>query len=258
MLRCGSLTTKVDDQRGCVAGVLRDIKRRYPYYLSDFRDALNGQCVAATIFMYFAALSSAITFGGLLAEKTYGSIGISETLVFTCAGGVLFALAAGQPMMITGATGPLLLLDESLANFCHSNKFDFLTALTSRTELLVCVHRFTEDIFAFLISLIFIGEPVTSLINVFRAHPLGIDYAAAAANVTVIANTTLPGAGNATLAPAAGARMPPQPNTALWCTMLTLSTFIIAYYLRIFRNGKFLGRSVSIDLLGSPFTALLP
>lgn len=27
--------------------------------------------------------------------------------------------------------------------------------------------------------------------------------------------------------------------------MLTLATFIIAYYLRIFRNGKFLGRSVS-------------
>lgn len=49
--------------------------------MSDFTDALNGQCAAATIFMYFAALSSAITFGGLLAEKTQGQIGISETLV---------------------------------------------------------------------------------------------------------------------------------------------------------------------------------
>uniref|UniRef100_A0A2A4JLK5 Band 3 cytoplasmic domain-containing protein n=1 Tax=Heliothis virescens TaxID=7102 RepID=A0A2A4JLK5_HELVI len=62
-------------------GVVRDMRRRYPHYASDFRDALNGQCVAAAIFMYFAALSSAITFGGLLAEKTYGNIGISETLV---------------------------------------------------------------------------------------------------------------------------------------------------------------------------------
>lgn len=65
--------------------------------------------------------------------------------------------------------------------------------MTARSKRLVCLHRFTEDIFAFLISLIFIGEPVTSLINVFRAHPLGIDYAAAAANVTVVANSTLPG-----------------------------------------------------------------
>lgn len=52
-----------------------------------------------------------------------------------------------------------------------------------------------------------------------------------------------------TPAPPIHAVMPPQPNTALWCTMLTLSTFIIAYYLRIFRNGKFLGRSVSILLV---------
>lgn len=70
-------TTKIQ----IFAGVLRDMKRRYPHYASDFTDALNGQCVAAAIFMYFAALSSAITFGGLLAEKTYGQIGISETLV---------------------------------------------------------------------------------------------------------------------------------------------------------------------------------
>lgn len=46
----------------------------------------------------------------------------------------------------------------------------------------------------------------------------------------------------------------PQPNTALFCTMLTLSTFIIAYYLRIFRNGKFLGRSVSV-FTGNEFTS---
>lgn len=40
----------------------------------------------------------------------------------------MFALIAGQPMMITGATGPLLLLDESLSNFCRSWDFDFLAA----------------------------------------------------------------------------------------------------------------------------------
>lgn len=40
------------------------------------------------------------------------------------------------------------------------------------------VTRFTEDIFAFLISLIFISEPITSTISVYRAHPLGVDYCA--------------------------------------------------------------------------------
>ena len=36
-----------------------------------------------------------------------------------------------------------------------------------------------------------------------------------------------------------------QPNTALLSIILTFGTFLIAYFLRIFRNSKFLGRSVS-------------
>lgn len=49
-------------------GLVRDTRRRYPKYVSDFADALNPQCMAAIIFIYFAALSPAITFGGLLGE----------------------------------------------------------------------------------------------------------------------------------------------------------------------------------------------
>ena len=38
-----------------------------------------------------------------------------------------------------------------------------------------------------------------------------------------------------------------QPNTALLSLILTIGAFLIAYFLRIFRNSRFLGRSVSID-----------
>lgn len=54
-------------------GLIRDVRRRYPHYLSDFRDALDPQCLAAVIFIYFAALSPAITFGGLLGKAGRGS-----------------------------------------------------------------------------------------------------------------------------------------------------------------------------------------
>lgn len=47
---------------------MRDITRRYPRYLSDITDALSPQVLAAVIFIYFAALSPAITFGGLLGQ----------------------------------------------------------------------------------------------------------------------------------------------------------------------------------------------
>lgn len=49
-------------------GLINDFKRRYPFYCSDFFDGFNGQCIAAAIFMYFAALSGAITFGGLMGK----------------------------------------------------------------------------------------------------------------------------------------------------------------------------------------------
>lgn len=52
-------------------GMIRDIKRRYQYYKSDITDALNAQVIAAIIFIYFAALSPAITFGGLLGMCNY-------------------------------------------------------------------------------------------------------------------------------------------------------------------------------------------
>lgn len=53
-------------------GMVKDLKRRYRHYISDYTDALNAQVLAAVIFIYFAALSPAITFGGLL-----GKIGTS-------------------------------------------------------------------------------------------------------------------------------------------------------------------------------------
>lgn len=56
-------------------GLIRDVRRRYPHYLSDFRDALDPQCLAAVIFIYFAALSPAITFGGLLGKESLGEVG---------------------------------------------------------------------------------------------------------------------------------------------------------------------------------------
>lgn len=75
----GSEATSEDDplqRTGSVfGGLVRDVKRRYPHYPSDLRDALHSQCVAAVLFIYFAALSPAITFGGLLGETSGVPVG---------------------------------------------------------------------------------------------------------------------------------------------------------------------------------------
>lgn len=69
------------------------------------------------------------------------------------------------------------------------------TCAAKGISVLYCLNfdRFTEDIFAFLISLIFISEPITNLIGVYRAHPLGVDYCAfsnSTGNATAEGNLT--------------------------------------------------------------------
>lgn len=45
-------------------GLMNDLKRKAPWYWSDFKDALALQTIASWIFLYFACLSPIITFGG--------------------------------------------------------------------------------------------------------------------------------------------------------------------------------------------------
>ncbi|XP_070963067.1 solute carrier family 4 member 1b (Diego blood group) isoform X3 [Oncorhynchus clarkii lewisi] len=94
-------------------GMIRDAKRRYQHYVSDFTDALNAQVLAAIIFIYFAALSPAVTFGGLLADKVDNMMGVSELLISTCVQGVIFCCIAAQPVLVIGFSGPLLVFEEA-------------------------------------------------------------------------------------------------------------------------------------------------
>lgn len=55
-------------------GLIQDIKRKAPFYLSDFKDGVSLQCVASFLFLYCACMSPVITFGGLLGEATEGQI----------------------------------------------------------------------------------------------------------------------------------------------------------------------------------------
>ncbi|XP_009462071.1 PREDICTED: anion exchange protein 2, partial [Nipponia nippon] len=160
-------------------GLIRDVRRRYPKYLSDFRDALNPQCIAAVIFIYFAALSPAITFGGLLGEKTQDLIGVSELIISTSLQGVLFCLLGAQPLLVIGFSGPLLVFEEAFFTFCTSNELEYLVGRVwigfwlilivlvmvafEGSFLVRFVSRFTQEIFSFLISLIFIYETFSKL-----------------------------------------------------------------------------------------------
>ncbi|XP_072010666.1 anion exchange protein 2 isoform X1 [Engystomops pustulosus] len=232
-------------------GLVRDIQRRYPKYASDFRDALDAQCMAAVIFIYFAALSPAITFGGLLGEKTGGLLGVSELIIGTCLQGVIFCLLGAQPLLIVGFSGPLLVFEEAFYSFCSANGMEYLVGrvwigawlIVIVVAMVACegsflvrfVSRFTQEIFSILISLIFIYETFFKLFKVFQEHPL-----TNCKNLTdsEFLNVTEDLQHNETM-PMVQKNVTGQPNTALLSLVLMAGTFFIAFFLRKLKNSNF-------------------
>ncbi|KAM6918816.1 anion exchange protein 2a [Xenentodon cancila] len=228
-------------------GLIKDVTRRYPQYVSDLRDALNPQCMAAVIFIYFAALSPAITFGGLLGEKTEGLIGVSELIIATALQGIVFSVLGAQPLLVIGFSGPLLVFEEAFYTFCKDNGIEYLTGrvwigfwlvliviLTVAFEgsiLVRFVSRFTQEIFSFLISLIFIYETFAKLVKIFKEHPLQNCHHS---NITVS-----PSLCNHTMAAGSPRKVVGEPNTALLSLVLMAGTYFVAFYLRKFKNSSF-------------------
>ncbi|CAN0363428.1 unnamed protein product [Lampetra fluviatilis] len=189
-------------------------------------------------------------------------MGVSELVVATSTQGVLFALLGAQPLLIIGFSGPLLVFEEAFFSFCESNSLDYLTGrvwvglwLVLLVLVLVAaegsflvryVSRFTQEIFAFLISLIFIYETFEKIYEIFQDHPLLSESAGGVSTPAVAWNSTqVPGNSSASLGatacrPAGDEDPLGCPNTALMSLVFMASTFFIAVYLRKFKNSRFL------------------
>lgn len=228
-------------------GLVRDVKRRFPFYLSDFKDALDVHCLTTIIFVYFACLAPAITFGGLLSEKTNAWMGVSEMIVATALSGILFSLFAGQPLIIIGATGPLLVFEKSTFQLSERFGIEFLPwrAWVGIWVMVICFiivalegcflikyfTRFTEEIFALMISIIFLYDAFNYVGHVFRLYPLNADVTT---SLLVPSNSTDHRSANAI-------KNQTTANTALLTTVLMLGTFFAAYCLRKLRHSHFFG-----------------
>merc|ERR1719187_569847 len=107
-------------------GLRNDIKRKAPFYWSDYKDGLSVQCLASFFFMYFACLTPIVTFGGLLGDATENHIAAMESLISGLICGVLFGLCSGQPLNILGSTGPVLVFETIVYDFCKTRSWKYL------------------------------------------------------------------------------------------------------------------------------------
>ncbi|XP_062389985.1 sodium-driven chloride bicarbonate exchanger [Sardina pilchardus] len=169
-------------------GFILDIKRKAPFYLSDYTDAVSLQCMASFLFLYCACMSPVITFGGLLGEATEGRISAIESLFGASMTGIAYSLFAGQPLTILGSTGPVLVFEKILYKFCKEYGLSYLSlrtciglwtaffclllVATDASSLVCYITRFTEEAFAALICIIFIYEALEKLIHLGVHYPI--------------------------------------------------------------------------------------
>ncbi|XP_078469473.1 electrogenic sodium bicarbonate cotransporter 1-like isoform X1 [Lampetra planeri] len=173
-------------------GLIKDIRRKLPWYMSDFCDAFNIQSLSAIIFLYLATITNAITFGGLLGDATENMQGVLESFLGTAIAGGVFCLFAGQPLTILSSTGPVLVFERLLFNFSKENSFDYLEfrlwiglwsaffclvlVATDASFLVKYFTRFTEEGFSALISFIFIYDAFKKMLKLADYYPIDPDY----------------------------------------------------------------------------------
>ncbi|KAM6179834.1 electrogenic sodium bicarbonate cotransporter 4 isoform 2-T2 [Erethizon dorsatum] len=173
-------------------GLCLDIKRKLPWFLSDFYDGFHIQSISAILFIYLGCITNAITFGGLLGDATDNYQGVMESFLGTAMAGSLFCLFSGQPLIILSSTGPILIFEKLLFDFSKGNDLDYMEfrlwiGLHSAIQCLILVAtdasfiikyitRFTEEGFSTLISFIFIYDAIKKMIGAFRYYPINTDF----------------------------------------------------------------------------------
>ncbi|KAF2834730.1 anion exchange family protein [Patellaria atrata CBS 101060] len=160
-------------------GIVNDLKRRGPYYWSDWKDAWDYRVVPATVYMYFANILPALAFSLDMFEQTDMSFGVNEVLLASVLGAVVFAVAAAQPLVIVGVTGPITVFNYTVYDIITprgTNYFAFMCwiglwslvmhwilAITNSCNLLKYVTRFSCDIFGFYVAFIYLQKGIQVL-----------------------------------------------------------------------------------------------
>ncbi|NXH09443.1 S4A8 protein, partial [Bucco capensis] len=169
-------------------GFRQDVKRKAPWFCSDFGDGLSLQCLASFLFLYCACMSPVITFGGLLGEATEGHMSAMESLLGASITGVVYSLFAGQPLTILGSTGPVLVFEKIVYKFCKEHTLSYLSlraciglwtslfclllVATDASSLVCYITRFTEETYTSLICIIFIYEALGKLGQLQDTYPV--------------------------------------------------------------------------------------
>ncbi|WVQ86061.1 hypothetical protein IAT38_008229 [Cryptococcus sp. DSM 104549] len=155
-------------------GMVRDVKARLPWYGSDWVDAWNYRVVPSTWFIFFANVLPGLAFSLDLIETT-GQYGVQEVLLASFMAAFVASFLGGQPLLISGVTGPITVFNKTIYDILVKNKPDgpnylhfmgwvylwgailhWIAALLNAVQGLKYVTRFSCDTFGFYVGAVYV------------------------------------------------------------------------------------------------------
>ncbi|KAI9060866.1 anion exchanging protein [Trametes sanguinea] len=165
-------------------GIIRDIRARAPYYLSDWVDAWNYRVIPAIVLIFFANVLPGIAFSLDLIETTQ-QYGVSEVLLSSFMAAFIFSIFGAQPLCIAGVTGPITVLNKTIFDIIERQPdapdylqfvgwvylwgaiLHWITAALNWCNFLKYVTLFSCDTFGFYVSWVYLEYGVQVITRQF-------------------------------------------------------------------------------------------
>jgi hypothetical protein len=163
-------------------GIINDFRQTVGTWWIKEMTNFNQKTIAVSLLIFISIIPPTLAFGASYGKMSGQRIGAIETILATSWIGVAYSLIGGMPMCIIGSTGPALAISTAVRNMASSVGVDYLTfngwvsiwllgycclcGFFDITRYVKLATRFTDEIFALLIVVIFVmdsvGDPFSS------------------------------------------------------------------------------------------------
>lgn len=174
-------------------GMYHDVKRRLPYYWSDFRDALTYRTFASTVRMYFVNVLPAIAFTLDMYRRTGGFFGVNEALFSSALAAMVFSLLSCQPLTIVGVTGLIALFNYTIYDIITQYDpalypqftawvgiwaavFHWIVSFGNFCDYMAYVTDFSSETFGLYVGIIYCIKGVEELVYMFEVTSFQAGY----------------------------------------------------------------------------------
>ncbi|KIV83487.1 hypothetical protein PV11_05508 [Exophiala sideris] len=154
-------------------GIYHDLRRRLPWYCTDFKDGFAYRVFAGTVRIYFINLLPALAFQLDMGYNTDGFFGINEALLSSALAAIVFSLLSCQPLTVVGVTGLISLFNYTIYDIIKqydvtlyprflvwvgfwSAIFHWTTAILNLCDYMRTVTDFSSQTFGFYVGVIYV------------------------------------------------------------------------------------------------------